>query len=137
MEQRVSFVTLGVADLDRSRRFYEAGLKWDHGYTDGAIAFYQLNGLVLALFENPNASLPPRQNGAGGVMLTQNVRSRDEVDAVLAAARAAGAVILQPALEMPWREYAGYFADPDGHPWEVAWNPALHLDEVGNVTLPG
>ena len=138
MEQRVSVITLGVADLDRSRRFYEA-LGWRRGNQDAPVVFFQLQGAVLALYSRAalaeEARLPPAGTGFGGITLAYNVRSRAEVDAAMAEAETAGARVLKPAGEMFWGGYSGYFADPDGHPWEVAWNPDWTLDDQGRVSL--
>ena len=140
MDQRVSFITLGVADLGCSRRFYEDGLGWSSGYHDDQVAFYQLNGVVLGLYAidalTANLGLHREQVGIGGVMLTQNVGTRAAVEDAIARALVAGATVLKAAQDLPWGEYAGYIADPDGHPWEIACNPDLTLDERGNVTLP-
>src|SRR5688572_3242821 len=138
MEQRLSVVTLGVADLDRSRRFYEA-LGWKRGNTHAEVVFFQLNGMVLSLWSRASlaadANLPNEGGGFGGIVLAYNARSREEVDAVLAEAERAGARILKPAGEAFWGGYSGCFADPDGHPWEVAWNPEWELTPEGNVRL--
>jgi len=140
MEQRLSLITLGVADLDRARAFYER-LGWKRSVRKAeGVVFFQLNGLALALW--PRAELAKDANviddGAGfsGVALAYNARTRNEVDAVLAEAVAAGARLLKRAQEAFWGGYQGYFADPDGHLWEVAWNPGFALDAKGNVTLP-
>src|SRR5262249_3418207 len=139
MEQRLSLVTLGVADLGRARRFYEDGLGWKRGNTDDGVVFYQLAGMILALW--PRASLAEdakvKDSGApfGGMALAFNARSKAEVDTILAEAKAAGATILKPAEEAFWGGYSGYFADPDGHPWEVAWNPFWTVDAEGRVSL--
>ncbi len=139
MEQRVSLVTLGVADLDRSCRFYEA-LGWKRGNTDEGVAFFQIPGAVFALWPRAALAADARvtDSGAsfGGIALAYNARSKADVDAVLAEAKAAGAALLKPAEEVFWGGYSGYFADPDGHPWEVAWNPGWSLDEQGRVSLP-
>jgi catechol 2,3-dioxygenase-like lactoylglutathione lyase family enzyme len=141
VEQRVSLVTLGVEALDRAARFYEAGLGWRRtGNTEGVV-FFQLPGAVLALWSRAalaaDAGLPPSGSGFSGVALAYNARSRDEVEAVLQEAKAAGGSLLKPALETFWGGYSGYFADPDGHIWEVAHNPGWRLDEEGRVTIPG
>lgn len=141
MEQRMSVVTLGVADLERSRRFYEDGLGWKPSTDDEGIVFYQINGSVLALFPRErlaeDAEMPAEGSGFGGVTLAHCTRSRDEVDEVMSEAEAAGARILKPAEDAFWGGYSGYFADPDGHPWEVAWNPFWTLTEDGDVRLAG
>jgi len=138
MEQRLSVVTLGVADLERARRFYE-GLGWRRGNKHPEVIFFQLNGLVLALFSREqlaaDAKVPAGGSGFGGVALAFCTRSRAEVDAVMAEAEAAGARILKPAEDAFWGGYSGYFADPDGHPWEVAWNPEWELTAEGDVKL--
>jgi uncharacterized protein len=139
MEQRLSLVTLGVADLERSRRFYEDGLGWRRGNQHEEVAFYQLGGMVLALWGQDalaqDARLPGAGNGFGNIALAYNTRSREEVDTVLGEAAAAGAEILKPAEATPWGGYAGYFADPDGHLWEIAWNPGWTLAEDGSIRL--
>jgi uncharacterized protein len=140
MEQRLSLVTLGVADLERARRFYEDGLGWRRGNNHPEVAFYQIGGAVLALWERDalaqDARLPDAGSGFGGIALAYNARTRAEVDAVLAEAAGAGATILKPAEDAFWGGYSGYFADPDGHVWEVAWNPEWTLTEDGSVRLP-
>lgn len=139
MEQRISLVTLGVADLERSRHFYEEGLGWQPGYVSEEVVFFQLGGMILALFPRAalaaDARLTDTGSRFGGITLAHNVRRREEVDAVLAEAAAAGAPILRPAEAASWGGYSGYFADPDGHAWEVAWNPHWTLDADGSVRL--
>jgi uncharacterized protein len=139
VEQRLSLVTLGVADLERSRRFYEDGLGWTRGNANPDVVFFQLPGMILALWSR--ASLVEDAGledggGFGGIALAQNVRSRAAVDAVLVEAEAAGGRILKGAVDTFWGGYSGYFADPDGHPWEVAWNPFWTIDAEGRVILP-
>ena len=140
MEQRLSVVTLGVADLGRSRRFYEDGLGWRRANASDEVVFYQAGGMVLALYPRgalaDDAHLPAEGGGFGGITLAYNARDRREVDAVLAEAAAAGATLLKPAQDVFWGGYSGYFADPDGHPWEVAWNPHWTLDGDGGVRIP-
>lgn len=142
MEQRISMVTLGVSDLERARRFYEDGLGWKRGNAHEEVAFYQMGGMVLGLFGRDalarDANLPPETGtGFGGVALAYNVRSRDDVDAAMAEAKAAGATILKPAEDAFWGGYSGYFADPDGHLWEVAWNPFWTIADDGRISLQG
>jgi uncharacterized protein len=140
MEQRLSLVTLGVADLERSRRFYEDGLGWRRGNNHPEVVFFQIGGAVLALWRRDalaqDAGLPDAGSGFGGITLAYNARTREEVDAVLAEAEAAGANILKPAEDAFWGGYSGYFADPDGHVWEVAWNPEWTVADDGSVRLP-
>lgn len=139
MEQRLSLVTLGVADLARARHFYEEGLGWSRGNTEEEVAFYQLNGLILALWTRPDLAGDANITDTGatfsGMALAFNTRSHDEVDEVLAEAAAAGGSIVKPAEEVFWGGYSGYFADPDGHTWEVAWNPGWAIDEAGHISL--
>jgi catechol 2,3-dioxygenase-like lactoylglutathione lyase family enzyme len=138
MEQRLSVVTLGVADLERARRFYE-GLGWRRGNKHPEVVFFQLNGSVLALYGREalaaDAAVSAEGSGFGGVALSYCARDRAEVDAVLAEAQAAGGRVLKPAQDAFWGGYSGYFADPDGHPWEVAWNPEWELTPEGDVKL--
>lgn len=139
MEQRVSLITLGVRDLARSRSFYEKGLGWQPGFSNDEVTFYQLNGLVLALWDWDALLADSRQKGTtfgtGAVCIAHNVRNREEADAVFTAVSKAGGTILKPAEETPWGGYSGYFADPDGHPWEVAVNPSWTIDEAGNTRM--
>jgi catechol 2,3-dioxygenase-like lactoylglutathione lyase family enzyme len=138
MEQRLSLVTLGVADLHRSIDFYCA-LGWQRGNDSQEVAFFQLNGLILALWSRTalaeDARLAPNERGFGGIALAFNTRSKKEVDEVLAEAERAGARILKPGEETAWGGYSGYFADPDGHPWEVAWNPGWTITKKGGTQL--
>ena len=139
MEQRITAVTLGVADLERARRFYEDGLGWRRGNDHSEVIFYQLPGLILSLYGRgalaEDARVPAAGSGFPGVTIAHNCRDRAGVDAVLAEAEAAGAKILRPAEDTFWGGYCGYFADPDGHVWEVAWNPGWQLDAEGHPTL--
>ncbi len=140
MDARISIVTLGVADLERSRRFYRDGLGWPlaAASSDG-IAFFRTSGAVLALCPRDqlaaDASLPAAGSGFGGITLAQNVARRELVDAALARAVSAGATLLKPAADAFWGGYSGYFADPDGYPWEVAWNPFFPLAADGSLQL--
>jgi uncharacterized protein len=140
MEQRISLITLGVADLERSRAFYES-LGWQRSVraADG-IAFFQTGGLAFALYPRAelakDAGVSAEGHGFRGFTLAFNARSRAEVDAVLAEAQAAGASILKPAQEAFWGGYSGYFTDPDGFLWEVAWNPSFAIAEDGSLRLP-
>lgn len=139
MEQRLSLITLGVKNVAESRRFYEQ-LGWKAASSSQpVVAFFQLGCMGLALFGHDNLAddaRVPRAKGFGGIALAYNTRTRDEVDAVLAEAKAAGGTILKPAEVAPWGGYSGYFADLDGHPWEVAWNPAFPLDDAGSISIP-
>lgn len=140
MEQRLSIVTLGVSDLSRSREFYER-LGWRSSTASSeAIVFFQAGCMALALY--PRAELARDANVAAdgtcfaGITLAYNARSREGVDRVLAEAKAAGAKILKPAQEAFWGGYSGYFSDPDGFLWEVAWNPFFRIAENGAMQLP-
>jgi predicted lactoylglutathione lyase len=140
MEQRISIVTLGVADLVRSREFYER-LGWKPSTAStGDIIFFQAGCIALALYPRSDlakdANIAADGQGFAGVAIACNVRSRDEVDAVLAEAAAAGARILKPAQQAFWGGYSGYFSDPDNFPWEVAWNPSFPITEDGSIRLP-
>ena len=142
MEQRLSLITLGVRDLARSRAFYADGLGWTPSeLSNENIVFFQCPSVVFGLYGRDtlaeDAALD-NADGSGfrGVTLAYNTRSKDEVDAVLAHAETIGAKIAKPAKDEFWGGYSGYFADPDGHLWEVAWNPGFAIDEAGNVTLP-
>jgi predicted lactoylglutathione lyase len=139
MEQRVSLITLGVADLARSRTFYEH-LGW-RGQEVEETVFFQAGGLALVLWGRgklaDDAGLDDRgTDGFGGVGLAQNVRSRAEVDEILSRATEAGATVTRPAGDTFYGGYAGCFTDPDGHLWEIAWNPGFPLAEDGSLTLP-
>ena len=138
MEQRLSLITLGVADVERARAFYEA-LGWTTGAEPGAeVAFFQAGGMIVAVWDRAKLaedSAVSDDDGWGGVTLAHIVRSPQEVDAVLDEARAAGAEIGREGAKTFWGGYSGIFIDPDGHPWEVAHNPDWTLHEDGSVTL--
>jgi len=138
LEQRLSLVTLGVADLTRAREFYEA-LGWKSGAAPADdVVFFQTGGMIVALWgrdqlaEDSGVDDP---GGGGGVTLAYNTRSPEEVDAVIAEAERAGARIPRHGAETFWGGYSGAFLDPDGHPWEVAHNPHWTIEDDGSVTL--
>ena len=139
MEQRISLVTLGVTDVSRARAFYEA-LGW-RGHEVEQTVFFQAGGLAVVLWgwadlvddSGLSDAIGPR---FGGLALAHNVRSRSDVDEILAAAQAAGATVTRPAEETFYGGYAGYFADLDGHMWEIAHNPTFTLAEDGSLVLP-
>lgn len=140
MRPRLSLLTLGVADVARARRFYEAlGFKASAASQEG-VTFFDAGGVVLALFGRAalaeDAHVPDTKADFGGVALAHNCGSEAEVDAVLSEAVAAGAKLLKPGQKVFWGGYSGYFADPDGHLWEVAFNPFFPLDRDGAVQLP-
>lgn len=141
MQPRLTVLTLGVDDLERSLRFYREGLGLpSDGITGtehehGAVAFFPLRGdLILALYPRTeiawDAKVEERPPSATEFTLGHNVGSRAEVDRVLARARAAGARITKPPGPTFWGGYSGYFQDPDGHLWEVAWNPQIRIDDA-------
>ena len=139
MEQRISLITLGVADLSRARTFYES-LGW-HGKEAEKTVFFQAGGIALVLWgrdsvANDAGLAEGGTDGFGGITLAHNVRSRAEVDSVMQAAANAGAGITQASRETFYGGYAGLFTDPDGHAWEIAYNPGLPLDSRGAITIP-
>jgi catechol 2,3-dioxygenase-like lactoylglutathione lyase family enzyme len=138
VEQRLSLVTLGVSDLARARAFYEA-MGWTTGADpDDDVIFFQTGCMIVALWgrgqlEEDSAIEDP--GGWGGVTFAYNTRTREEVDAVLAEAEAAGATVARSAGETFWGGYSGIFHDPDGHPWEIAHNPRWTIEDDGSVKL--
>jgi catechol 2,3-dioxygenase-like lactoylglutathione lyase family enzyme len=145
VDQQLSFISLGVRDVSRTREFYVTGLGWlPHFEVPGEVIFLQVNhGLILSLWNRAAMALElgcdPAQlelgAGIAPVTLSQNVGSPEEVDAVLAQAQAAGAVVANPPRHQPWGGYSGYFADPDGFRWEIAFNPTWQVDDGGHVTV--
>lgn len=140
MEPRISFVTLGVADIARARAFYEKlGFKASSA-SNKNVTFFDAGGVVLALFGRKaladDAGVSDKGSGFSRIAVAHNVRSEEEVARVLGEAEAAGATILKPSQKAFWGGQSGYFTDPDGHVWEVAYNPFMPLDAAGHVTLP-
>lgn len=139
MRQSVSLVTLGVADYERAKTFYEA-LGWSVTWEAEETAFFTANGVVLTLWgrEKLAADLGVDDDGArwGGIALAHNVGSRDAVDAIVERARASGAAVTREPAETFYGGYAGAFRDPDGHTWEIAHNPGFGLRDDGSVVLP-
>ena len=137
--QRVTLITLGVADLQRSKAFYGA-LGWTPTNDEGEVVFYQINGMVLGFFGlGPLAKdqgRPDAQLGTGAMTLAQNYTTDAEVDSAYAAALQAGATPLKAPEKVFWGGYSGYYTDPDGHVWEVAQNPFWDLSADGSLTLP-
>lgn len=138
--QRVTLITLGVADLAASRAFYER-LGWkEHGESQPGVAFFQMHGAALALFGAADLAAdqgrPDAVLGTGAITLAQNFATEAEVDAAFADALAAGGTVLKAPEKVFWGGYSGYWADPDGHVWEVAMNPFWPLAEDGSLTLP-
>jgi hypothetical protein len=139
MDQRVSLITLGVGDIAAARRFYEA-LGWECKEVEETV-FVQAGGSAVVLWGRAKLAddagvEDPRADGFGGIALAQNVRSREEVDAVIEAAVAAGATVTKAAAETFYGGYAAYFADLDGHLWEIAHNPGFKLKDDGSLVLP-
>ena len=140
MEQRLSLITLGVEDLTRSREFYER-LGWRRAFTKAeGIVFFQAGSMALALYPRhelaKEAGVTPEGSGFAGIALAYNTRNRAEVDSVLEEAATAGAIIVRPAQEAFWGGYSGYFSDPDGFLWEIAWNPGFQITEDGSIRIP-
>ena len=141
MDPRVTIVTLGVASVPAARRFYEAlGWKASSASQGDDVAFFQMNGMALSLFGRralaEDAAIADSQPGFSGVTLAQNLDSPASVDAAFAEALSAGATLLKRPETAFWGGYSGYFADPDGHIWELAHNPFFPLDAEGNLVLP-
>ena len=140
MEQRLSLITLGTRDLAKARAFYEA-LGWHtNASPDDDVVFFQAGGMVVALWGRDQLaedSGVTDSGGWGGMTLAYNTRSPEEVDSVIEEARAAGAEIPREPAETFWGGYSGMFADPDGHPWEVAHNPFWTIADDGSVSLGG
>jgi catechol 2,3-dioxygenase-like lactoylglutathione lyase family enzyme len=138
VKQRVSLITLGVADLARARAFYEA-LEWEtNAGPDDDVAFFQAGDMVVALWDRTRLaadSCVDDPGGWGGVTLALNFGSPAEVDAVVEQARAAGARIGREPAETFWGGYSAVFLDPDGHPWEIAHNPHWRVEDDGSVSL--
>jgi predicted lactoylglutathione lyase len=139
VQQSVSLVTLGVADYERAKSFYEA-MGWSAAWEDQGTAFFQANGVVLVLWGREKLAPDTGVNDEGadwsGITLAHNVRSPEEVAEVIELARANGAQITREPAETFYGGYAGVFRDLDGHAWEVAHNPGFGLKEDGSVRLP-
>jgi hypothetical protein len=127
MKPRISMITLGVTDLERSIRFYEQGLGLPRMESPPEVAFFTLNGSWLGLYGRESlaedAGVPPEGSGFSGIAIAHNVGSESAVDEVLEQAVSAGAKLMKPPQKVSWGGYSGYFADPDGYLWEVAYNP--------------
>jgi predicted lactoylglutathione lyase len=137
MDQRLSLITLGVADTGRARAFYEA-LGWSGESPDGDVVFFQVGGMIVALWGRDKLaedSVVTDNGGWGGITLAYNTRSPEEVDEVLAQAEAAGGSIGRAGATAFWGGYTGVFIDPDGHPWEVAHNPGWTITPDGSTHL--
>jgi uncharacterized protein len=137
MDQRISAVTLGVKDLAFSKKFYVNGLGWKPVFENSEIIFFQTGGMIFALFLRDQLAgdfgADPKSYGRAPMSLGYNVRTRSEVDSLIQSAQSAGGTLLSRASEKSWGGYSGYFADPDGFAWEVAWNPAWPMAPDGSV----
>jgi predicted lactoylglutathione lyase len=141
MSPRISLVTLGVADIAKATAFYERlGLVLSRTASQESVSFFEAGAVVLALWsreaQREDAKAEQLWTGNGGIVVAMNCASEAEVDAMMAKAEGAGARILKPAAKVFWGGYNGYFADPDGHVWEVAFNPYWPLQEDGRIDLP-
>lgn len=141
MEARINLVTLGVEDMSRALEFYRDGLGWPlSSVGDENVAFFRTGGIVLALYRRDllarDVGAPAERTGFSGVTLAHNVAEREDVDLALNEAVAAGATLVKAAEDVFWGGRSGYFADPDGHLWEIAWNPGFPLAADGTLVLP-
>lgn len=141
MEQRINLITLGVSDFKKSLHFYSEGLGWKpSSASQDDVAFFQMGGVVLSLYPKTalaeDAKVNSNGNGFPGFSLAYNAKSEKEVEDVLSAVKQMGATILKPAEKVFWGGYSGYFSDPDGYLWEVAYNPFFKFDENDNLILP-
>jgi uncharacterized protein len=142
MEPRLSLITLGVRDVAKATAFYRDGLDFppSKASQEGDVTFFRTGGIVLAIYGwdalADDAKVPAWGRGFRGVAIAHNVRRKEEVAEVLALAERAGGKIIKPAQDAFWGGHSGYFTDPDGHLWEVAWNPGFPIAADGTVQLP-
>lgn len=138
MQQQISVITLGIADLARSRRFYTQGFGWTPIFENEEIIFYQMNGFILGTFDRSALAADMNRPGPlspGAFSVAHNVPARDDVEPVMAQLIAAGGTLLRAADAPAHGGYRGYVADPDAHAWEIAWNPAWPIDANGLVSF--
>jgi len=137
MQQQIAVITLGIAELARSTRFYGDGFGWKPIFASEEIVFYQMKGLVLATWLAAALEADSRQAGRtpGAFSLAHNVAAKEAVQPLLDQLVSAGGSLLRPADAPPQGGFRGYVADPDGHAWEIAWNPSWPIDAVGHVTF--
>ena len=138
VEQRITIITLGVKDLKRSTSFYETIFAWTPLATSNSdITFFQLNGILLSLYPREklaeDAAIPAEGQGFRGMTMAYNTRSEEEVDAIVSDLKEKGVRIVKEPQKVFWGGYSSYIADPDGHLWEIAYNPYLTMDDAGNV----
>ena len=143
MEPRLSLITLGVGDFDRSLRFYRDGLGFPvSSASQGDVAFFKTGSIVLAIYprdklaEDATVADDGKPGAYSGVVIAHNVREKHQVAEVLKLAQSAGGRVIKPAQDVFWGGHSGYFADPDGHLWEVAWNPGFPIGPDGSLILP-
>ncbi len=140
MRQKLSLITLGVKDLQRALDLYQRGLGWKRSGSGDDVAFFPMGGIVLALYPRDklaeDATVSASGSGFSGIALAHNTKSQEEVDKVLRTVERIDGKIVKPAEKVFWGGYSGYFADPDGHLWEVAWNPHWQFDNNDNLVLP-
>lgn len=141
MHQKISLITLGVEDLERAKKFYE-GLGWIRAVRDAeGVVFFQVGGMGLSLFPRKelakDATIEDKGfNGFHGMALGYCARTKEHVDAIIERAVGVGAKLVKEAQDTFWGGYSGYFSDPDGFLWEIAWNPGFELQEDGSIKLP-
>ena len=139
MNQHLHIVTLGVRDLETSRKFYAETLGWKISRPQEGVVFFQAGGVVLALFPREelakDAQISSEASGFAGFSLAYNAQSEAEVDEIISDLRVKGVKILKEPQKVFWGGYSSYFADPDGYPWEVAYNPFFPFDKKGNLKL--
>lgn len=137
--QQIAVVTIGIDDLARSKRFYGEGFGWTPVFENAEIAFYQMNGLILGTWLSAklgeDMNRPSSGNVRASMALAHNVYAKEDVEPLMSALVAAGGTLLRAADAPPHGGFRGYVADPDGHAWEIAWNPAWPIDEQGHVTF--
>lgn len=140
MKGQLTVVTLGVTYLKRSRDFYEQGLEWPVAMANDHIVFFQLKGIVLGLYPRhllaQDIKIKDQGSGFPGITLAVNLEGEGEVDAMFRKVESCGAKVVKPPQKVFWGGYSGYFSDPDGHLWEVAYNPFWTLDKTGSVVIP-
>lgn len=140
MEQRISLITLGVSDLQRAVTFYERVLGWKAAPSPPEIAFFDLNGVVFSLYQHDDLakdmqSVPGDVSIYQGFALAHNVQCKEDVDSIFALLKKNGATIVKEPQEAFWGGYSGYFSDPDGHKWEVAFNPYWTIQKDGRISM--